>query len=372
MKVPFLDIAAAHAELRDDLDATWKRVVDSAYFITGPELAAFETAFAAYCGTKHCIGVGNGLDALSILLRAADIGEGDEVIVPSHTFIATWYAVTHAGATPVPVEIDTATYNLDPALIEQAITPRTRAIMPVHLYGQLAQMDAIHDIAERHGLRVFEDAAQAVGATLHGKRAGKFSDGAGFSFYPGKNLGALGDGGAIVTDDDDLAARARTIRNYGSQKKYHHEIIGYNTRLDELQAALLHTKLATIDAWNDRRRRVAAKYLDQLAGLNIVLPVVPTGHEPVWHLFVIRHPDRDSLREQLAEHGIETIIHYPIAPLQQPAYAHMDTHVAPLAERAAAEVLSLPIGPHVTDEQSDHVITTLKRLLSARDTDERS
>lgn len=363
MKVPFLDIAAAHAELRVELDATWKRVVDSSYFITGPELTAFETAFADYCGTRHCIGVGNGLDALSILLRAADIGEGDEVLVPSHTFIATWYAVTHVGATPVPVEIDPATYNLDPTLIEQAITPRTRAIMPVHLYGQLAQMDEIRDIAQRHGLRVFEDAAQAVGATLHGKRAGKFSDGAGFSFYPGKNLGALGDGGAIVTDDDELANRARTIRNYGSQKKYHHERIGYNTRLDELQAALLHTKLATIDAWNDRRRSVAAKYLDLLAGLDIVLPTVPAGHEPVWHLFVIRHLDRDGLRERLTDHGIETIIHYPIAPLQQPAYEHMDTRATPLAEQAAAEVLSLPIGPHVTEAQSDHVIATLKHLL---------
>jgi dTDP-4-amino-4,6-dideoxygalactose transaminase len=364
VKVPFLDIAAAHVELRGVLDAAWHRVVDSAYFITGPEVTAFEAAFAQYCGTKHCIGVGNGLDALSIQLRAAGIGEGDEVIVPSHTFIATWYAVSHTGATPVPVEIDPATYNLDPARIEQAITSRTKAIMPVHLYGQLAQMDAIMGIARNHGLRVFEDAAQAVGARLNGIIAGQFGDGAGYSFYPGKNLGALGDGGAIVTNDDELAERARVIRNYGSRQKYHHELIGYNTRLDELQAALLHAKLPVIDAWNARRQQVAATYLDRLSDLDIVLPTVPAGHAPVWHLFVIRHPRRDWLREQLLAEGVETIIHYPIAPLQQPAYADMVAHSAPVAEQVAGEVLSLPIGPHMSDAQVDHVVASLRKILS--------
>lgn len=349
--------------MRPELDVAWKRVVDSAYFINGPEVAAFEQKFADYCGVKHCIGVGNGLDALSIQLRAANIGEGDEVLVPSHTFIATWYAVSHVGATPVPVEIDPATYNMDVTRIEQAITPRTRAIMPVHLYGQLAQMDAVMDIAQRHGLRVFEDAAQAVGAKLNGRAAGQFGDGAGFSFYPGKNLGALGDGGAIVTNDDALAERARVIRNYGSRQKYHHELIGYNTRLDELQAALLQAKMPTIDAWNARRRDVAAIYLKRLAGLDLTLPVVPAGHEPVWHLFVVRHPQRDWLREQLAAEGVETIIHYPIAPLQQEAYADMPSHVAPIAEMVAAEVLSLPMGPHIGEQQLDHVIASLNKIL---------
>lgn len=363
MKVPFLDIAAAHDELRPELDAAWKRVVDRAYFINGPEVTAFERAFADYCGTKHCIGVGNGLDALSIQLRAAGIGEGDEVLVPSHTFIATWFAVSHVGATPVPVEIDIATYNMDPTRIEEAITPRTRAIMPVHLYGQLAQMDAIMAIARDRGLRVFEDAAQSVGATLNGKASGQFSDGAGISFYPGKNLGALGDGGAIVTNNDDLADRARAIRNYGSRQKYHHELIGYNTRLDELQAALLHAKLPMVDAWKERRRRVAHAYTEQLAGLDLVLPAVLAGHVPAWHLFVVRHPRRDWLREQLAAAGVETIIHYPIAPLQQDAYADIIKHHAPIAEKVASEVLSLPMGPHISDDQISYVTDTLTKIL---------
>lgn len=355
--VPFLDFAAIHAELRPELDAAYGRVVDSNHLILGAEVEQFEREFAAYCEAEHAIGVGNGLDALFLTLKAMDIGPGDEVIVPSNTYIATWLAVSYAGATPVPVEPDSATYNLDPALIEAAITPRTRAIMPVHLYGQPADMDPIMEIARRHKLKVIEDAAQAHGARYHGRRVGTLGDAAGFSFYPGKNLGALGDGGAIVTNDAELARRLRMLRNYGSSVKYHNEVKGFNTRLDELQAAFLRAKLKGLDAGNERRRAVAARYLESMADTGLVLPFVPEWAEPVWHLFVVRSGERQALQAELGARGIGTVIHYPIPPHRQPAYAElgMPEGSLPVCEAIHREVLSLPIWPQMQAEQIERV-----------------
>ena len=358
MNVPFLDLSAPWHELHDELDAAWRRVMDSGWYILGKEVAAFEEEFAAYCGVRHCIGVGNGLDALHLILRGYGIGQGDEVIVPSNTYIATWLAVTYAGATPVPVEPDEATFNLDPARIEAALTPRTRAIMPVHLYGQPADMDPITAVARRHGLKVVEDAAQAHGARYRGRRCGGLGNAAGFSFYPGKNLGAVGDGGAITTDDDELAHRVRMLRNYGSSRKYVNEVAGYNSRLDELQAALLRVKLAWLDDWNGRRRVVAARYLEKLEGAGITLPFVPEWAEPVWHLFVVRCPDRDVVSAKLDRCGIGWLVHYPIPPHLQGAYRDLGHGEGryPIAEQLAREILSLPLGPHLSAEDLAKVI----------------
>ena len=358
MSVPFLDLGAAYLELKDDLDAAYHRVMDSGWFILGKEVEAFEREFAAYCEAAHCVGVGNGLEALHLILRAYGIGPGDEVIVPANTYIATWLAVSYAGATPIPVEPDARTYNLDPALIEAAITPATRAILPVHLYGQPADMDPIKALASRYGLKVIEDAAQAHGARYHGRRVGGLGDAAGFSFYPGKNLGALGDGGAVVTNDADLAERVRVLRNYGSRVKYHNEVKGFNSRLDELQAALLRVKLPVLDAWNERRRAAAARYLDGLAGSELGLPYVPKWAEPVWHLFVVRHPQRDALQQRLQQAGIGTMIHYPIPPHLQPAYAELGYSAGafPISEAIHREVLSLPMGPQLTAAQQGRVL----------------
>ena len=363
MRVAFLDIEAAYRELAAELDDAGRRVMASGWYILGKEVSAFEEEFAAYCGVRHCIGVGNGLDALHLILRALGIGPGDEVIVPSNTYIATWLAVSYAGATPVPVEPDMATFNLDPKLLEAAITPKTRAILPVHLYGQPADMDAINGIARRHGLKVIEDAAQAHGARYRGVRVGNLGDAAGFSFYPGKNLGALGDGGAITTNDDDLAERVRMLRNYGSKVKYRNELAGFNSRLDEIQAALLRVKLARLDEWNDRRRMVAATYHESLAGTGLVLPFVPEWAEPVWHLFVVRCPDRDAVTARLDQYGIGWLVHYPIPPHLQGAYRDLDygEGLFPVAERMAREVLSLPIGPHLAPEQLELVIGSICR-----------
>ena len=358
MSVPFLDLGAAYLELKDDLDAAYHRVMDSGWFILGKEVEAFEREFAAYCEAAHCVGVGNGLEALHLILRAYGIGPGDEVIVPANTYIATWLAVSYAGATPIPVEPDARTYNLDPALIEAAITPATRAILPVHLYGQPADMDPIKALASRYGLKVIEDAAQAHGARYHGRRVGGLGDAAGFSFYPGKNLGALGDGGAVVTNDADLAERVRVLRNYGSRVKYHNEVKGFNSRLDELQAALLRVKLPVLDAWNERRRAAAARYLDGLAGSELGLPYVPKWAEPVWHLFVVRHPQRHALQQRLQQAGIGTMIHYPIPPHLQPAYAELGYGAGafPISEAIHREVFSLPMGPQLTAAQQGRVL----------------
>jgi dTDP-4-amino-4,6-dideoxygalactose transaminase len=362
MNVPFLDLKAPYAELRDEMDAAHRRVMESGWFVLGRELSSFEEEFAAYCGARYCVGVGNGLDALHLILRAMKIGPGDEVIVPANTYIATWLAVSYAGATPVPVEPDPQSFNLDPARIEEAVTPRTRAVMPVHLYGQPADMGPIKEVAERYGLRVVEDAAQAQGALYGGRRAGALADAAGFSFYPGKNLGALGDAGAITTDDDELVEELRRLRNYGSPVKYQHDVKGVNSRLDDLQAAFLRAKLPLLDEWNERRSRLALRYTQQLEGVpDLSLPAVADYAEPVWHLYVVRHPRRDALREHLERAGVGTIIHYPTPPHRQAAYAELGLAdgTFPITEAMAREVLSLPMGPHVTEEQADHVVAAV-------------
>jgi len=356
--IPFLDLAATHALIEHDILDALQRVVRAGQFILGPEVEAFEREFAAYCGAEHCVGVGNGLDALFLILRASGIGSGDEVLVPANTFIATWLAVSHAGATPVPVEPLEISYNIDPAAIERAINSRTRAIIPVHLYGQPADMDAVKKIAARHGLLVIEDAAQAHGGRYKGNPAGSLGAAAAFSFYPGKNLGALGDGGAVVTSDADLARRIRQLRNYGSEIKYDHQLAGFNSRLDELQAAVLRVKLRHLDDWNARRRSAAAYYLSRLLPARIGLPAVPHFADPAWHLFVIRSERRDALRGALAAKSIETGIHYPVPPHMQPAYAHLEMPAGslPISERLHAQVLSLPIGPTITQEQLARVV----------------
>lgn len=360
--IPFLDLKAPHVELREEITTAIARVVDSGWYILGPEVDAFESEYAAYCEASHCIGLANGLDALHLALRAMDVGPGDEVIVPSNTYIATWLAVSQCGATPVPVEPDERTYNIDPSLIEAAITPRTKVILPVHLYGQPADMDPILAIARKHGLRVLEDGAQAHGARYKGQRIGAHGHAVAWSFYPGKNLGALGDGGAITTNDPELADRIRVLRNYGSRVKYVNEVQGYNSRLDPLQAAVLRVKLARLDQWNARRAAIARHYLDGLADTDMVLPEVPAWAEPVWHLFVVRHPQRDALQAKLAEAGVGSLIHYPIPPHRQTAYADAGfaQSAFPLASRMAEDVLSLPMGPQQNAAQTQAVIDAVR------------
>lgn len=355
MTVPFLDLKAINQLLRPELKEAADRVIDSGWYIMGPELEAFEQEYAAYTGNRHCVGVGNGLDALYLTLRAMGVGPGDGVIVPSNTYIATWLAVSYLGATLVPVEPD-ATYNMDPDRIEAAITPRTRVILPVHLYGQPAQMDRITAIARRHGLRVLADGAQSHGARLGGKPASVFGDATAWSFYPGKNLGALGDAGAVTTDDAELARALRTLRNYGSSVKYVNDVQGVNSRLDELQAAFLRVKLRHLDDWNSRRRETAQRYSRALEG--VTCPEVLPGAEPVWHLYVIQHEERDRLQRHLTERGIQTLIHYPIPPHRQTAYAELGwaEGAFPLSEALHRRVLSLPIGPHLSPEQEEQVI----------------
>jgi dTDP-4-amino-4,6-dideoxygalactose transaminase len=364
LTVPFLDLHAAYLELRTEIDSAVARVLQSGHYIGGPEVERFEADFARYCEAAECIGVGNGLDALRLVLQAMDIGAGDEVIVPSNTFIATWLAVAQVGAVPVPVEPDPATFNIDPARIEAAITVRTRAIIPVHLYGQPADLDPILSLARRHGLRVIEDAAQAQGARHRGRRIGAHGDAVCWSFYPGKNLGALGDAGAVTTDDTDLAGRLRMLRNYGSRAKYVHEMAGVNSRLDPLQAAVLGVKLAHLDEWNARRRAIAAGYLAALPARALVLPTVPQWAEPAWHLFVVRHPDRDALHRRLAQIGVGTLIHYPVAPHRQGAFAAMAGLSLPISERLHREVLSLPIGPHMGAAQAARVIEAVAEAVT--------
>lgn len=360
MLVPFLDLSRLHQSIREPLDEAYRRVMDSGWFIMGPELEAFESEFAAYSEVKHCIGVGNGLEALHLLLLAYGIGPGDEVIVPSNTFIATWLAVSQCGATPVPVEPDVKTQNIDPALVVAAITPRTRAIMPVHLYGQPADMDPINEIAVKYGLIVIEDAAQAQGARYKGRRAGSLGHAAGTSFYPGKNLGALGDGGAVLTNDDAIAEKVRQLRNYGSKVKYQHDLAGYNSRLDEIQAAFLRVKLAELDEWNAKRREIAATYSSLLDGCDCVLPFVPEFAEPVWHLYVIRSKQRNALKAHLEQQGISTVIHYPIPPQMQACYPQYESYRQPVAEMLAGEVLSLPMSPDLLETEIERVCKAVK------------
>jgi dTDP-4-amino-4,6-dideoxygalactose transaminase len=367
MKVPFLDLTAPYKELQGELDAAYRRVMESGWFILGEEIDAFEHEFAAYCRAKHCIGVGNGLDALHIILRAFQIGEGDEVIVPANTFIATWLAISYAGAKPVPVEPDPRTYNLDPNRVEAAITSKTKAIMPVHLYGQPADMDAFMSIAEKHNLKVIEDAAQAHGAQYKGRMSGSLAHAAGFSFYPGKNLGALGDAGAIVTNDDILAEQVRMLRNYGSKVKYYHDVKGYNSRLDEMQAAFLRAKLIHLDEWNKRREKIASYYLHNLADLpDLALPYFPDCASPVWHIFPIQFPKRDNLQQFLKSKGVDTLIHYPVPPHLSKAYAELGIPRGsfPITEAIASSELSLPMGPHLSLDQAEYVLNMIREYFS--------
>lgn len=362
MNIPFLDLGAAYRELQSDIDAAVARSLASGWYIGGPEVEAFEQEFAVYTQAQHCVGVANGLDALHLALRAMDVGPGDEVIVPSNTYIATWLAVSQCGATPVPVEPDARTFNIDPALIEAAITPRTKVILPVHLYGQSADMDPILAIARKHGLRVLEDGAQAHGARYKGIRLGTHGDAVTWSFYPGKNLGAMGDGGAVTTNDPQIADRIRVLRNYGSRVKYVNEVQGYNSRLDPLQAAILRVKLAHLDEWNARRSAIAQLYQTGLAGRGLTLPHVPDWAEPVWHLYVVQHPQRDALQQALTNAGVGSLIHYPIPPHLQQAYAHAgwERGAFPMAERMADQVLSLPIGPSLPADEVEEVVQACK------------
>lgn len=365
MNIPFLDLKVQHQDLRTELTHAFNEVLDSGWFIQGNQLAMFEQEYASYCGTRHCIGVGNGLDALHLILRAYDIGAGDEVIVPSNTYIATWLAASYAGATPVPVEPDLATYNINPALIEAAITSRTRAIIAVHLYGQAADMDAINSIARKHGLKVIEDAAQSQGALYKGRLSGGLGDAAGHSFYPGKNLGALGDAGAITTNDDVLADKLRMLRNYGSQIKYKNEVKGFNSRLDELQAAFLRVKLRKITEWNMQRQALASIYQQGLQQLPFLsLPQVPEWADPVWHLYVVRCTKRDEFQQHLQSQGIGTVIHYPIPPHLQGAYAELNLAPGslPIAEKIHSEVISLPLDPYLSPEHAQSVIEVIRHF----------
>lgn len=364
MKVPFLDLNAAHADMQERIEAALLRVARSGAYVLGPELEAFETAFANYVGSPHCIGMANGLDALRLGLMAMGIGPGDEVIVPSNTYIATWLAVSQCGATPVPAEPREDTYNIDPEAVRAAVTPRTRAILPVHLYGQPADMDALRAIAAQHGLAVLEDGAQAHGARYKTQRIGSKGTVA-WSFYPTKNLGALGDAGALTTHDSALAGTARLMRNYGSAVKYENRIKGVNSRLDPIQAAVLNVKLDGLDAATHRRQSIARRYSRAFAEAGLGVPHVPDWADPVWHLYVLRHPDRSAFQARLAEAGIGTVIHYPIPPHLQAAYADCGypRGALPLAERMADEVLSLPMCPAQTDAQTEYVIDSVLRLV---------
>lgn len=363
--IPFLELKSTYLELKEEMDAAYQRVMNSGWYLLGEETEAFECEFAAYVGTKHCVTVGNGLDALRILLEAHGVGPGDEVIVPAHTFIATWLAVSQCGAVPVGVDVCEDTANIDATLLEGALTNRTKAIIPVHLYGQPADMDPIQDFAARHDLVVIEDAAQAHGARYKGRMCGTLGHSAAFSFYPGKNLGAFSDAGAITTNDDDIASKARMLRNYGSEKRYHHDIPGMNSRLDELQAAFLRVKLQHLDTWNNRRAAISDSYRQRLSDLNepIFLPFVPDWASPVWHLFVIRHPNRDLLQKHLQDNRIQTIIHYPIPPHQSRAYQSLVRQKFPVAEALSGQILSLPIGPHILIEEINFCVTAINRFL---------
>jgi dTDP-4-amino-4,6-dideoxygalactose transaminase len=367
MRVPFLDVGAATNELRTAIDSAIARVLGKGQYVLGEEVSLFEAEWAAHVEASHCIGVGNGLDALRLALMAMGIGPGDEVIVPSNTYIATWLAVSEVGATPVPVEPVAATYNLDPDRVEAALTARTRAILPVHLYGQPSDMASLERLAEERNLWLLDDAAQAHGARLRHRRVGAWGHATAWSFYPGKNLGAIGDAGAITTNDATLAERLRALRNYGSHVKYIHPVRGLNSRLDELQAAVLRAKLPHLDEWTERRRAVAASYLAGLVDLPLVLPVVPEWAEPVWHLFVVRSSSRDALAASLADAGVATLIHYPISPHLQGAYEDLGIAQGslPVSEAIHREVLSLPMGPHLDEEQTNFVIQATRTAVLA-------
>lgn len=361
--IPFVDLTRQHGPIKDELSAAIDAVLQSGWFILGPQVEAFEQAFASYSDATHCVGVGNGLDAIRLLLRAFGIGPGDEVIVPSNTFIATWLGVSLVGATPVAVEPDPRTHNIDPSAIEAAITSRTRCIMPVHLYGQPADMDPINALAAKHHLIVIEDNAQAQGALYKGRKTGSLGHAAATSFYPGKNLGGLGDGGAVVTRDAQIAERVRVLRNYGSKQKYVHLETGENSRLDELQAAVLRVKLRQLDGWNTQRQAIAAQYTQRLAGTSVKTPFVAAWAEPVWHLYVIESDRRDELQAHLTANQIQTVIHYPIPPHRQACYESSHGGLSlPIVETTAGRVLSLPLFPGLRDDEVDRVVQAIARF----------
>lgn len=364
--ISFLDMKSPYKEIQGELDEAYQRVMYSGWYIMGEEVEEFEKRFASYCGVKHCIGVGNGLEALHLIVRAYGIGEGDEVIVPSNTYIATWLAVTYSGASIIPVEPDPKTYNLDPLKIESVISAKTKAILPVHLYGQPADMARICQIAKKYNLKVIEDAAQAHGATYYGKKTGVMGDAAGWSFYPGKNLGAFGDAGAVTTNDDFLAERIKLLRNYGSKVKYYNEVKGFNSRLDPLQAAFLNVKLNFLDLWNARRVELAKIYLDELNDIpEINLPTQSNDINSCWHVFVIRYSERDKLQKYLYENSIGTLIHYPVPPHLSKAYETSGWKEGdfPITEDFAKSVLSLPMGPHLSTEDVKIVASEVREFI---------
>lgn len=366
MNVPFLDLGATYRELKSEIDAAVAGVLSSGYYIGGPEVDAFENEFAAYCEVDHAVGVANGLDGLHLALLAMDVQPGDEVIVPSNTFIATWLAVSQCGAIPVPVEPNELTHNLDPQRIEAAITSKTKVIIPVHLYGQPADLAPILSIAKKHGLLILEDAAQAHGARYQSKRLGGHGDAAAWSFYPGKNLGGFGDGGAVTTRHAHIAERIRVLRNYGSRVKYVNDVRGFNSRLDPIQATVLRIKLRHLDTWNARRKEISEKYMSAFANTDLILPAVGEGCEPVWHLFVVRSTQREALQAKLESAGVSSLVHYPIPPHKQQAYADFANqgHNLKIAESLADQVLSLPIGPHMPVEAVEKVIQLVTKSLA--------
>lgn len=360
--IPFLDLKRVNAIHQDAIRDAAERVLQSGWYVLGQEVGAFEQAFARYCGTRHCIGVANGLEALTLVLKAWAFAPGSEVIIPSNAYIASVLSVTQAGLVPVFVEPNPHTYLLDPTRIEAALTTRTKVILPVHLYGRCCDMTAINAVAQRYGLLVLEDAAQAHGAMHEGRWAGNLGDAAGWSFYPSKNLGALGDAGAITTSDDALADRLRALRNYGSARKYVNEYAGYNSRLDELQAAILSAKLPGLAAENSRRRALARLYLTGITNPDVVLPPADQPDGDAWHLFVVRHPRRDALRSYLREQGIGTDVHYPTPPHRQPAYVQFAHLSLPISEQLHCEVVSLPLNPTLTDEDVGFIIHAVNSM----------
>lgn len=357
--IKFLDLHKINERFRDETDERIKQVLDSGWYILGEQVSLFERNFAAFCGVKHCIGCANGLDALNLIIKAYGFSTGDEIIVPANTYIASILAISQNGCTPILVEPDIDTYNINPDLIEEKITENTKAIMVVHLYGQTVEMDKVWDIAKRYNLKIIEDSAQAHGAMYKGKRAGNLGDAGGFSFYPGKNLGCLGDGGCVTTNDDELAYRIRAIANYGSDYKYHHIFKGTNSRLDEIQAAVLDIKLKHLDEDNKRRREIAKFYRENIKNPNIILPQLKEEENHVWHIFAVRVNDRDKLKKHLEDNGIETNIHYPTAPHKQECYKEWKHLSLPISEIIHKQVLSLPISPVLTDDEVLKVVEVI-------------
>lgn len=361
--IPFLSLKPVNEQYRAELDAAIQRVLDKGWYLLGQEITDFENAFAEFCGVKNCVGVGNGLDALTLIIKAYGFSSGDEIIVPANTYIATILAISQNGCTPVLVEPDINTYNINPDLIEAAITPKTKAIMVVHLYGQAVEMEKVWPIAQKYNLKVIEDSAQAHGALYQGRRTGSLGDASGFSFYPGKNLGCLGDGGAVTTNDDELAERVRALRNYGSEIKYQHLFKGVNSRLDEIQAAMLSVKLKYLDQDNQKRRAVARFYRENIVNPQIVLPQVKNEESHVWHIFAVRCARRDELQKYLSDNGIGTQIHYPIPPHKQQAYSEWNTLSLPIAEQISREELSLPMSPVLTQQEIEYVVERINQFV---------